>query len=72
MWAPVVVALVEIALGSTEAEGAGLFTGLSLEVGGAAVALCIAIAVTLVAAYLYRNLWQLGAVQPRLRRRADR
>lgn len=72
VWAPVVAALIGIGFSGTEAASGGLFSGLSLEVGGAAVALCIAIAVTLVSAYLYRNLWQLGAVQPRLRRRADR
>ncbi len=38
--------------------------------GGAVVSLCVALALTVLGVYLYRNLWQLGAVQPRLRRRA--
>jgi len=47
-------------------------TGLVLySVGGAVVSLCVALAVTALGVYLYRNLWQLGAVLPRLRRRAS-
>jgi len=38
--------------------------------GGAVVSLCVALAMTALGVYLYRNLWQLGAVLPRLRRRA--
>lgn len=37
--------------------------------GGAIVSLCVALATTVLGVYLYRNLWQLGAVLPRLRRR---
>jgi hypothetical protein len=36
--------------------------------GGAVVSLCVALAMTALGVYLYRNLWQLGAVLPRLRR----
>ena len=45
-------------------------TGLmAYTAGGAAVTLCVALAMTGLGVYLYRNLWQLGAVLPRLRRR---
>lgn len=74
VWAPVAASIVGLMLTSVPTaasdavglEGSGL-----LSAGGAAVSLCIAVGVTIVSAYLYRNLWQLGAVQPRLRRRAE-
>jgi ABC-type dipeptide/oligopeptide/nickel transport system permease component len=60
-------------------EGVGVFgseaprTGLVLySAGGAVVSLCVALAMTALGVYLYRNLWQLAAVLPRLTRRAER
>ncbi len=40
--------------------------------GGAVVSLCVALAMTALGVYLYRNLWQLGAVLPRLKHEAHR
>jgi len=56
-----------LGIARAQASGSGI---IPYSAGGAVVSLCVALATTALGVYLYRNLWQLAAVLPRLRRRA--
>jgi hypothetical protein len=69
IWAPAVAATIGHLVEAAETSAADSSMPVSYAAGGAGITVCIALAVTVVVLYLYRSLWQLSAVQPRLRQR---